>query len=512
MLAYFPVPYQDELLYSVIARYGVHTGQTNSQKAVLRDVYGSASAVAIPDLPSHLISLTIQVEDVWSVTATDLIKRYTLGPLYFPFLNSLQTQRIVRSMQSDEGGEIHTRAGIAASSISQPTFFRYCPACVAEQYDTLGEPYWNRLHQITGVNVCIQHQCRLVSSDLYFHPKQKHLYQAATRTALQKSFACEEVPAIVELLVGRFHDLVHLQCIEGYSPYQWTGFYQNLAAQIGLMNGTRVDHSGIREKLFWDWKNTDFQDYVNNLTDGWLVSIFRKHRKSFHPLRHLMVWCSLLPEKSVSEIVRDVASLRVNKPIEPVKNIPSSDSCDSLTQAKRKEWLEVINQKRGCGVKEIRSIDPGGAIYSWLYRHDRGWLKENTPSRVKATSRYQVDYTTWDQQNIYALESYRNAVIENESRQRLSSNYLIKQLPRASSIEKHLADLPKTKEWLEINAESVVDFQIFRIDRAAELLREQSKPIIKWRLLRLAGIRPEMITPDIERFIQKLENSHGEFN
>ena len=54
MLPYFPVPYEDELLYSCIARYGCHTGQAQNQKAVVRDVWGTDSAVAIPDLPSHL--------------------------------------------------------------------------------------------------------------------------------------------------------------------------------------------------------------------------------------------------------------------------------------------------------------------------------------------------------------------------------------------------------------------------------------------------------------------------
>ncbi|EHK3106886.1 hypothetical protein MX201_002518 [Salmonella enterica] len=54
MLTYFPVPYEDELLYSCIARYGYHTGQAHNQKAVVRDFWGTDSAVAIPDLPSHL--------------------------------------------------------------------------------------------------------------------------------------------------------------------------------------------------------------------------------------------------------------------------------------------------------------------------------------------------------------------------------------------------------------------------------------------------------------------------
>ena len=40
MLTYFPVPYEDELLYSCVARYALHTGQADNQKAVIRDIFG----------------------------------------------------------------------------------------------------------------------------------------------------------------------------------------------------------------------------------------------------------------------------------------------------------------------------------------------------------------------------------------------------------------------------------------------------------------------------------------
>ena len=62
MLAYFPVAYSDELLYSMIARYVLHTGQSENQKAVLRDVFGTETAVAIPDLPSHLNQFRSRVD------------------------------------------------------------------------------------------------------------------------------------------------------------------------------------------------------------------------------------------------------------------------------------------------------------------------------------------------------------------------------------------------------------------------------------------------------------------
>lgn len=182
-----------------------------------------------------------------------------------------------------------------------------------------------------------------------------------------------------------------------------------------------------------------------------------------------------------------------------------------MTQAQRELWLQLLKKHRGNGIKIIRSSSPGGAIYSWLYRNDRAWLMTtNRPSRIKKNDTVrQADYGEWDRLNIVALESFKKAVLEDENRKRLSSTFFIKQLPRANSVEKHLADLPETKKWLEQYSESVVDYQMFRIKRAATFLHEQFEPIRKWRLLRLAAIRTEKVTPSVERLIRKLESEGG---
>ena len=48
-----PLPYCDELLYSTIARYGIHSGIV-SPKELLQEVFGDTKIIATPDLPGHL--------------------------------------------------------------------------------------------------------------------------------------------------------------------------------------------------------------------------------------------------------------------------------------------------------------------------------------------------------------------------------------------------------------------------------------------------------------------------
>ena len=178
MLGYFPVPYKDELLYSIVSRYALHSGLVSNHKSVIREVFSSSTASAIPDLPSHLNALVRNLQLVWPVSVSDLISSYTLAPIYLPFLSYFQARKVVLSMCSEFGGDIHTRSGISASMIKQQPFFRYCPNCCEEQKEQHGEPYWNRIQNLPGINVCVHHSCLLESSILTFHPKEKHLFVA----------------------------------------------------------------------------------------------------------------------------------------------------------------------------------------------------------------------------------------------------------------------------------------------------------------------------------------------
>ena len=507
MLAYFPVAYSDELLYSLIARYVLHTGQSENRKGVLRDVFGTETAVAIPDLPSHLNQFRSRVDQVWQVSVTDLIKRHTLAPKYLPFLRPVQAKQVVKSMGSSQGGNIHTRCGIAAGAVQQPRFFRYCPICVKKQYEKYGEPYWQRSHQFSGIDICYRHKCKLVSSTLHFHPKEKHLYRAAFNECVEKSAEPVSLTEIEGRLLGRIQELFDLQKVDGYSAHQWSMFYQNLAIKYGFKRGARVDHRAVRQHMESDWSSSHLKPYLESVSDNdWLVNLFRKHRKAFHPLRHLMVWSSLLPDVSVSEIFSMVGRLprEAASSVEPAGAKPVKRH--SSIQKQRKEWLNLLQDNNGAGIKAIRAEPPGAAIYTWLYRYDRQWLMNHRPPKsAQSVIRHTVDYEKWDSENLVALSQCLRDYMGKTRRPRLSRSFLIKQLPRSNSVEKHLKDLPETNNWLNNNAENIEDYQYFRIQKAAEALRKQNIPVMRWRLLRIAAIRFESVTSKLEEAIRKLE-------
>ena len=85
MFRCFPVAYEDELLYSLIARYHIHTCSP-SFKQTIEELFGSKNLAAVVDLPAHLERLHQHTSHITGQNVTDILLRQTLYPLFAPFL------------------------------------------------------------------------------------------------------------------------------------------------------------------------------------------------------------------------------------------------------------------------------------------------------------------------------------------------------------------------------------------------------------------------------------------
>mgnify|MGYP000004653987 CR=1 FL=1 len=503
MLAYFPTPYSDELLYSLIARYAVHTGQ-EKQKVVIRDIFDDSSATAIPDLPSHINVFLQKVKNVYQTCSDEILFKHTMLPLYLPFLHPSNASRVLNSMCTSYGGAIHVTAGISASTVKQPKYFRYCPLCAKEQIDILGEPFWRRMHQIPGVNVCVDHRSILKESKVYYHPKNKHLFRAAIESVTTKKtgLICKNSDEL--FLANRFQDLMNVAPFGGDITHsQWSEFYIHIAKKNNLFKRTIIDHEKVENIIKNRWLNTSLRMYVQGLgsENSWLRNIFRKHRKSFNPLYHLIVWVSLAPDMSVEDIITTVYSLPISC---KSKKEVYSNVIDTKTYLLRNRWLELVKIFPNHGIKDLRRTHDGGAVYSWLYKHDHLWLENNKPNRKTPVPTSKVNYLDWDSSLVPILEEFKENLLKLQNRPRMSRSFLIKSLPRYSSVEKNLVKLKETRRWLEREAESIEEYQKFRALRSINLLNLQGVEPRRWKILRMAGINHQKLSPEVSLYIDKL--------
>jgi hypothetical protein len=151
--------------------------------------------------------------------------------------------------------------------------------------------------------------------------------------------------------------------------------------------------------------------------------------------------------------------------------------------------------------------------YMWLYRNDRDWFEEHMP---KMQNREHINYSKdnndmWLQRDSEVLELLKREydMLINEVKPiRITKSILGRRIGKLSYIEKCLDKLPKTKDYLESICQSIEDFQIRRIDKVCMELNNKGEQLVRWKIVRMAGLKNNLHQSVIER-IEYYINEHS---
>ena len=137
---------------------------------------------------------------------------------------------------------------------------------------------------------------------------------------------------------------------------------------------------------------------------------------------------------------------------------------------------------------EIRRRVP--AAYSWLYRHDRDWLRAHSPGPVAPSPpATRVDWACRDRELAQQVIEAADAIRTRPGRPiRVSPSTVGRMIGALTLLQHRLDKLPRTELALEKVVETVEEYQIRRIEWAREELVRQGIPPAAWRIQRLAGI------------------------
>lgn len=294
MLAFFPHPYPDEILYSVFARYHCWSGNI-SAKETLKELFGSTTVSAVVDLPSHLQALIDRMPAGACYTARELIVNHTMFPFYAPFMPDNRAENVFNAMCSNKGNSIHLETGIVAGKILVPSFLRFCPQCIQDDKEKWGEAYWHRVHQIPGVMVCPIHGVPIYDSSVKIHGLNKHAFVSVSKEVCHIEREIQYSDALKEKLMKIAMEvkwlLAHHEQILSCKNFQKD--YSLLLKQKELIKGkSTVDQESLAEQflVFYGQEVLKIlQSEVDYDENCWLRMIVRKHRKSFHPIRHILI-------------------------------------------------------------------------------------------------------------------------------------------------------------------------------------------------------------------------------
>ncbi len=501
----FPMPYPQELIYSTVARYKIRAGLI-SPKQLLDDVFEDRGVVATVDLPCHLSKIANHYPHN-RFNLNYIAYQHTLFPLYAPFIPESRRQECLRWMANHSQGAIHLAIGSNASILPSVKYIRYCPQCLDEQFKAHGEWYWSRMWQIPGITCCSNHG-KLVNSSIEYRPNSRHDFIAPTPTnciiTQQEHFNEDD-----RFLISKITDLLSLAKQSSPNFEQWTAFYRSLARSQDCIKGSKhIDHLCILEKVKTRW-SLEFLE-ANNLhrlksETGWLRGIFRKHRKSFSYLEHIVAIESLLEQEwSFEEIMVQVKGQTTTLPskITQAKNHVKPDS--ELIEANRNIWMELIKENQS--IKGARKINQ--ALYAWLYRNDQTWFMNTNKNyhQRHIPKGFTVDWQKRDSELVRSLIKINDHTCFDLRLPRKSKKWWMNQTYSASMIEKNQAKLPLVSAFLNRYSEDVSNYQIRRLSHVLINSILNNQTLQRWEILRLAKLSDERITPESSRFLEQADS------
>lgn len=224
---------------------------------------------------------------------------------------------------------------------------------------------------------------------------------------------------------------------------QWSVHYHWLAQQHGFIRvQSQIDHTAILEAVLARWPSKFLRRYgleggaqAGNL---WLQAIFRKHRKSFSYLQHIIVHEALLPEFwHIGEVIDRVRDLLVRSMIAMPKRAKVEASLDLTPD--QQGWIKMLEERPP---KVARAVKP--ALYARLYRYNRLWLKQVNSTRQRAKNvkrKPRIDWQQRDRQHLTKLREVLRFLRASTSGPRRSQTFMLKQLGKSSTLEKRTSPL-----------------------------------------------------------------------
>jgi hypothetical protein len=500
MLAFFPTPYPDELLYSAFARYHVKS-RSIGYKQTMNDLFGNSNLTVIIDLPKRLNTFYALLPEGSLLTPDCLIRDHTLLPLFKPFLSNGRVEEIIQSMKGNSSGH---KGEIFSFSIKYPAYFRYCHDCYKSDIQNYGEAYWHRTHQIFGVEICPLHQSWLIESDIRFQYMDTGKFidigtiETDSRTTNEKKKYSQYYHKISEAVYWLLNNDIQILGIDNLKK-----IYLACLAKFGLMSCSgKIDQKKLAD-LFEVFFGEEFLKQLNCSFDkgnksNWIRKLLLPSNNSaIHPIQHIlfMLFLGITPEGFFSSHIDDRAP-PINNNRESAVRLRLKSKKLSKTEEKnflkkknnyRTRWLDKMKIVVGLGRDKMYQI--ASTEYNWLLKNDSEWLKKHLPN-PKRRSRFE-GHIDWEARDSELEKQVITAKREIRSLQgkpvRITKNFIGKYIGKLPLIKSSLEKLPRTKKALEVVMESEEKYQITRLKWAINQLFNEDQLITCTKVRRLAG-------------------------
>jgi hypothetical protein len=490
MLTFFPKPYPDELLYSLIARYHVWSGNYEMSDT-MEQLFDNRRERATLLIPKHLKRLADQTKK-FGLDYERLLYEHTIFPFITCFLNKASFDFVFSSISNDQK---ENALCIYKHNINQ-RFLKYCPLCIRDDRDKYGEAYWHRKHQSYGVDMCDKHRCCLMDSSFEVLDNRNNRYIALELIGdIIRISEYEDITECrVELQIAydvnyiyENYDNIRRLLWEKHSSIRETTiallFKRNLATQKGIVKIER-----LKQEFQNRYPSEKLKQLITELNEKkyWLIVLCRGSQSTVIPIRFILFADFLADslETFIKLVNEQTQFINRNKEL---FNPPNG--YENKLVLYRKRWLDSWEMNpSGCRFDIVKADRPA---YTWLRRHDNKWLINNSPQRTKPQGI--IINKKWDEVDcelervVYDVVSFIKSI--KGKPERITKANIGRYMRQKNVIERNYKLLPKTMHKIEENIENTYDYRIRKIEWAKNEFENEGKPVIPWMVLKKAGIR-----------------------
>ena len=292
MSLFFPEPYEDEILYSVISRYHYYVGNTNV-KSTFKELFGNINKVPTIELSCNISDICRLINNS-KYNEEYLIWNHTNLPFYYPFLNTSNQNEIIEMMKRNNAQGIYDKIGIIAGGICRKKDLYYCPECAKVDFKKFGEAYFHRIHQIPGVKVCPNHHCLLEKYMEGTYNKKKINFLRISLKHLKLTPKYEKNLELNNILIKVAESCQYI-LNNNIRTVNYNNIIQRYRKILKDKDFLTVNNRVRQKKLILYLKKyysnkifNAFDSELNDKESNWIKIMLRNSREFVHPIRHIL--------------------------------------------------------------------------------------------------------------------------------------------------------------------------------------------------------------------------------
>lgn len=555
---FFPTPYADEILYSTLARYCIRSGNVREIHN-FEDLFGTRNCIASLELPTHLDALINNMPVGAKYTAEYLIYKHTLFPFVAAFIPEERTKKIIQTMRNGEGAISYNRTGLLSITLNR--YFRFCPQCFREDVEIYGEPYWHRLHQVTGVYICPKHKTPLYNSTQLIRAGNRQRFIGASHENCKVDEEITYSKDLIRKMLWMAEDVqVLLNNQFEFKEPEW--FRSQFRVKLVEKGYARMNNYIHQKRLKQDFIYYYGEEYLNLVqspltmnSKGWLPDLVRKNERTTYAIRYLLLarfldipiadlfntklgtndkgensidsyqelWDQRLIELSQSGLsIRAIADIlesstkTIRKAIDRLeieefwkfngggKYLHNKFTDTEEFKIKRKElrarWIELHSLYPDKSSNQMRKDNDG--VYAWLKKYDSEWIEKHY-RRIDN----KVNPVNWENRDAELLPKVKEVIkdMKEVKPEQITWTSVGSKLGISGWLSKKQDKLPLVKAYIEPQIETLEEYHVRKIKWGIEELERQGKGVTLWNIVETAGVKPrymKVISEEINKMLK----------